>query len=171
MTLEEAKTLYQKYNCSEFAMGREDWNNYNQFKALKIDGDILNQWKLERLHAYLEDLEILGDLDTFACIQDIFENTKSIESLKLVKKAIDLVDYSDDLSKVFVADSILGRKSVSARDGFIFAAHDLNEMQDAEFFVIKAGELFDSVVDKEQYKERIQKGLKRLEIMKKVVFN
>lgn len=171
MTLEEAKTLYLKYNCSEFAMGREDWNKYNQFKALKIDDDILNQWKLERLNAYIEELEILGDLDTFGSIEGIFENIKSVESLKLVKRAIDLVDCSDDFSKVFVAESMLGRKSVSVRDGFIFAAHDLNEIQEAEFFLKKAEELFDSVVNKEQYKERINKGLKRLEIMKKVMFN
>lgn len=170
MTLEEAKTFYLKYNCSEFAMGREDWNKYNQFKALKIEENIRNQWKLERLDAYIEDLEVLGDIDTFVCIENIFENMKCIESLKLVKRAIDLVDYSDDLSKVFVAESLLGRKSVSARDGFIFAAHDLNEMRYAEFFLTKTGELLDAVVHKEQYKERVNKGLDRLEVIKKVVF-
>lgn len=48
MTIEEAKDLYFKYKCSEFAMGREVWDKYNQFRMLNIDDATKTKWKLER---------------------------------------------------------------------------------------------------------------------------
>lgn len=37
MTLDEAKNIYKKNNCSLFVMAREDLQNYNAYKNLNIE--------------------------------------------------------------------------------------------------------------------------------------
>ncbi len=127
MTLKEAKTIYLKYDCSLFAMAREEKLAYETYKLLNIPSLVEEKWRQEWIGILVERLKKSGSYELFNKIEDILEDCHNRKNLFVLKKALDYVIFENPEMRASVAEAILGRKDLSARSGMIFWAYDIGE--------------------------------------------
>lgn len=127
MTLKEAKTIYLKYDCSLFAMAREEKMVYETYKLLNIPSSVEEKWRQEWIGILMEQLKKSGSCELFNKIEDILEDCHNKKNLFVLKKALDYVIFENSEMKASVAETMLGRKDLSARSGMIFWAYDIGE--------------------------------------------
>lgn len=127
MTLDEAKELYMKYNCSLYQMFREEQDKYILYKELNITEEIEQYWKNEYIqHIYLL-IKRTGDGMYFNQLYELASSFCDKERLSVLISALEYIDYSDDGMALCVAETIIGRKKVSVRSGMIFWAWKIGE--------------------------------------------
>lgn len=100
MTIDEAKDIYKKNNCSLFVMAREDLKNYNSYKSLNIEKNLETRWKEEAIDELTNLLKENGDYRIFNQLYDLAESFHDGERLKLmielIEKAMFFVDVKTD---------------------------------------------------------------------------
>ena len=74
ITLEDAKEMYLKYDCSTFAMAREDQPFYEVYRKLNIPKEMQEKWKQELFDQLKDQLKIKGSYRLFNRLYNIAEN-------------------------------------------------------------------------------------------------
>ena len=143
MTLEEAKKVYKKNNCSLFVMAREDMDNYTLYKKLNIDRVLEQKWELEVIEDFVKQLEESGDSRIFNRLYDLSVGFHDKERLFLMIKLIDKVRVEDVTTSLCIAETIMGRKLLSVRSGMIFWAYDLGLKDETIMLIRKVLSLID----------------------------
>lgn len=139
MTLNEARELFFTYKCSKFSMARENLEVYESYLKLKIEKDIENGWREEKLIIDYIKLSNKPNQDNswmvFSDMYNLVEVLKSSESLNIMKKSYQSIkNYLQEKDRIVIAETIIGRKSLSSRSGLIFISYDIGEKEDSLIF-------------------------------------
>ena len=162
MTLEEAKKIYKKNNCSLFVMAREDVDNYVLYEKLNIDGSIEQKWRMEVIEELVNLLEENGDGRIFNRLYDLSAGFHDKERLELMIKLIDKVRIEDVKTSLCIAETIMGRKVLSARSGMIFWAYDIGLTDEAVKLIQKVLSLINIQTDNEEDMTRVSGDRKKI---------
>lgn len=162
MTIEEAKKIYIKNGCSLFTMAREDADNYILYKKLNIDSTIENKWKKETMEALANCLKEKGDYTIYNRLYDLAIAFHDKERLELMIKSIDKVSVNNAKASLCIAETIMGRKNLSARSGMIFWAYDIGLINEARILIQKVLSLVDVQTDNEEDKLRVSRDQKKI---------
>ncbi len=162
MTLEEAKKIYKKNNCSLFVMAREDADNYVLYEKLNIDGSIEQKWRMEVIEELVNLLEENGDGRIFNRLYDLSTGFHDKERLELMIKLIDKVRIEDVKTSLCIAETIMGRKVLSARSGMIFWAYDIGLTDEAVKLIQKVLSLINIQTDNEEDMTRVSRDRKKI---------
>lgn len=103
MTIQEAKDLYIKYDCSLFAMAREEKNKYEKYKALEISNEEEKSKSKENISIMEKTLEYIkyDSLEIKVSISETILGRKDISVRSgLVFAAYDLQE--NDLARRFL---------------------------------------------------------------------
>lgn len=155
MTIEEARNVYQKNNCSLFVMAREDFDNYILYRELNIDKKSEQQWREEIINNLILKLKETGNDCIFEQLYDLMEGFHGKKNLEFLMEALDYVKIYDDKLSLCIAECIMGRKILSVRSGMIFWAYDIGEKGIAIILIKKVMSLINIKTDDREIKERI----------------
>lgn len=126
MTLNEAKTLYQKYNCSLFSIFREcEPRDYEYISSLPPK--TLYKWSKEKLMELYGQLKEEGSWEKLYKIVVVFKSAKNRKNLLIVLDALHLVNYSEPNINAIVAGIVTGETIFPFKDGLIYIAYDMGE--------------------------------------------
>lgn len=162
MTLEEAKELYMKYNCSLFAMAREDMPNYTLYRELNIDRKLEKKWTKEAIAELLKDFEKSREARLFNRMYDLSIEIHDTKRLHLMMSLIDKVNIEDEETALCIAETIMSREIVSVRGGMIFWAYDSGLRDEAVILIKKVISLIGIGVNDEENKNRAFRDCQRL---------
>ena len=129
MTIDEAKELFFRYNCSLFAMAREEKEAYENYKKLNISSSTENKWKKELFISLAKQLKISGESELFNRMYNLSDNQHDKERLVALIQALNEVVLKDSKTIAIVCETVLGRKALSERTGMVFWAYDLGEQE------------------------------------------
>jgi len=162
MTLEEAKIVYKKNNCSLFVMAREDMENYTLYKKLNIDNALEQKWEIEVIDDLVKRIEESGDSRIFNRLYDLSVGFHDKERLFLMIKLIDKVRVEDATTSLCIAETIMGRKLMSMRSGMIFWAYDLGLKAETIMLIRKVLSLIDIQSDDKVDETRVIRDQKKI---------
>lgn len=117
MLMNEAKEIYFKYDCSLFAMAREENILYEEFKFLNIADTTLDEWKQEKFLSLWQQLKESGSSNLFNRMYNLTENNHNRENLLILKEALYKVKYDSFKTNAYISEIILGRKVFFERSG------------------------------------------------------
>lgn len=161
MTIEEAKRIYTKYDCSMFAMGREEKEAYDEYKALNISNSVQEQWRQELFVTLLEEVKLNGEESIFIRLYNLTEPRYSKEKISELYEALNFVKYKDLKSKAYVCEAVLGRKDISERSGMIFGAYDLGERDIAKKLLLFVYDKLTSEIPNDKLTVRIDRDINK----------
>ena len=159
MTIEEAKKLYLKYDCSLFAMAREDRSAYENYKALNISRKIENDWRQDLFNILFSEIKKIGDAALFTRMYYLLENMHNREKLYIMKDSLKYIKYNDLKTKAYVSETVIGRKEIAERSGMIFWAYDIGEKEIAKELLLFVTNLLNSEVGDENITIRIKRDI------------
>ncbi len=138
LTLKDAKKIYLKYDCSLFALAREEPDLYNEYKRLNVSGIIEEKWKQELFIVLTDMLKRNGSVNLFNRIYDLSENGNRCDKERLLalKELLAFIKYDNLKINASVSEAIIGRKAVAERSGMIFWAYDLGDRKTAKELVL-----------------------------------
>lgn len=165
MTIEEAKKLYFKYDCSLFAMARENKNAYENYKTLKLSNAIEQEWNQELFFILWEQLKETGESVFFNRMHHLTEKFHNRESLIIMKEALNFIKYDNLENKVCISETVIGRKEITVRSGMIFWAYDLGEKELAVELLRFVMNLLNSETSDEEIRSRIERDMKKCVMM------
>ena len=136
MTFAEAKKLYFKYDCSLFAMEREEGREvYKDYKLLSIPDIVEEEWREELFIVLWEQFKIERTGSLFNKMAKIAEKKYYKKMLFILKEALDDVAYENLQVRACISEAVIGRKTLSERSGMIFGAYDMGEKDLAKDFL------------------------------------
>ena len=162
MTLDEAKIIYKKNNCSLFVMAREDLQNYIAYKNLNIEKKLEMRWKGEMIEELANRLKENGDYRIFNQLYDLTESFHDSQMLKLMIESIKDIKIEDENISLSIAETIMGRKMISVRSGMIFWAYDLGAKKETFKLIEKAMSFIDVKTDSEELRDRAFRDKKNI---------
>lgn len=117
MTLIEAEKYFKRFDGFFFHMGREEPQNYNTYKALKISEETEEQWRQEIINNYFEHLFNAPDRVwyKFSTIVSIIYSTKTLKEKNCIRliSALKKMSYLDKMSKVLIIEQMAGNRGMS----------------------------------------------------------
>lgn len=161
MTIEEAKCLYIKYDCSLFAMAREEKNEYEKYKSLEISNEVEEKWKQEQFLFLYEQMKITGDSTLFNKMYSFLGKGMNREYIGIMEKVLKYIKYDTLDIKVSVAETILGRKDISVRSGLVFEAYDLKEYDLARRFLVFANKILTDEISSNDITSRVERAIQK----------
>lgn len=151
MDIDTIKELFKQYDYLPFAFDREEAasKEFNQQQDKEV---LLEKWQDELFHELFLRLKDEKDYRLLNRMEKIAEERANKSYLDVMVKAVDCVRYDSPLIKMIVAETILGRGSMTARTGLVFLAYDLGEKREAKYLLDRAKALliFDTESDNEK---------------------
>lgn len=159
LTLEEAKAVYLKYNCSMYGMAREELDIYNEFRKSNISKEMQEKWRQELFVKLKDELRSKGSVGLFNRLYDLAENgnRQNKERLLVLKDALAFIKFNNLKDNAIVSETIIGRKELSVRSGMIFWAYDLGEYEMAKELVLYTMNLLSYQPTEERLKGRFER--------------
>ena len=161
MTIKEAKKLYFKYDCSLFAMARDDKDAYENYMSLNISREIENDWRQDLFNILSSEIKKIGDAALFTRMYYLLENMHNKEKLYIMKDLLKYVRYNDLKTKAYVSETVIGRKDIVVRSGMIFWAYDVGEKDVAKELLMFVTILLNSEVADEKLNARIKRDIEK----------
>lgn len=128
MTFAEAKKIYFKYDCSLFAMAREEEKEvYEAYKLLDVPDSMEKEWRKERFDILRERLKREGTGSLFNKMFEIAEKERDRKMLFILKEVLNEIDYENIQIRACISETVIGRKALSERSGMVFLAYDIGE--------------------------------------------
>lgn len=158
--IEEAKTKYFEFDCSQFAMAR-DSDYYKTFKELAIPEKTLFKWRCELLQNLYVQVEKSGSADIYGRMYNVGQEYCNKENLQLMKNALEKVYFSEERTFAYIAEILIGRKSIEQRDGLIFIAFDLGEKLLAKELIVKANDLLNKALSNIDIRQRVERDIRK----------
>ena len=159
ITLEEAKEMFLKYDCSTFAMAREDQPFYEEYRKSNISKEMEEKW-IQELFDHLKDqLKSKGSVMLFDRLYDLAKNGNrdNRERLLALKEALAFVKYDNLRDNAIISETIIGRKVLSVRSGMIFWAYDLGEYEIAKELVLYTMDLLSYQPEEDRLRDRFER--------------
>ena len=163
MTIEEAKKVYKKYNCSLFAMAREDKKSYDLYKELNIKKNIEMKWKGEVIEELVFLLKETGESRIFNQLYDLTECFHDKEKLKVMIDSIEDIKVDSAECSLCIAETIIGRKMLTIRSGMIFWAYDVGAKKEALELIDKAKTFINTKTSSVELKERARRDMETID--------
>lgn len=161
MTIDEAKKLYFKYDCSLFVMARENKDAYENYKALKLPSVIEEEWSQDLFTILWEQLKETRESIFFNRMYHLTEKIHNKENLVIMKEALNYIKYDDLENKVCISETVIGRKEITIRSGMIFWAYDLGEKELAAELLRFVMNLLNNKTNDEEISSRIGRDMKK----------
>lgn len=161
MTIDEAKKLYIHYDCSLFAMAREDKKAYEDYKALNLPRTIEEEWSREFFFILYEQLKATGDSAVFNKMYHIADKLHDKESLVNIKEALSFIRFDDIENRLSIAEAVIGRKDITARSGMIFWAYDLGDKELATELMQYVINLLNNKSNDNEINSRVSRDVKK----------
>lgn len=161
MTIDEAKELFFRYNCSLFAMAREEKEAYEDYRKLNISSSIENEWKKELFISLAKQLKTSGESELFNRMYNLSDNQHDKERLVVLKQALNEVVLNDAKTIATVCETVLGRKELSERTGMVFWAYDLGEQEIAKKLLVFVWELLSKHTVDTNLQARYERDIKK----------
>ncbi|MDE6566190.1 MAG: hypothetical protein K2K70_00480 [Lachnospiraceae bacterium] len=158
ITLEEAKEMYLKYDCSSYFMAREDQSFYEEYRKLNIPKEMQEEWRQELFDHLKDQLKSKGSYRLFNRLYDLAEggSRSNRERLVALKEALAFVKYDNLRDNAIISEAIIGRKVLSARSGMIFWAYDLGEYKIAKELVLYTMDLLSYQPEEDRLRKRFE---------------
>lgn len=158
MTLKDAKQFYMQYDCSAFAMAREDLPKYKEYKKLHISSLVEKKWQNEAIKKICLDIKNSKSVIAFNKLYDLSVKFRDKEKLDGLLDALkDIEDGLTYIQKVIVAETIIGRGELITRSGMIYWAYDLNRNDVALALLQKVFEYLDMQTEDDKLCERVMR--------------
>lgn len=176
MNLVEAEIFFKGFKCSQFSMARENLEQYEKYKALKIPKETEKEWRGDEFFKHLNiveaNIESNGELfEVWYNINnmcELVEDIKDINLIKLIYKLIvDLFERLSINNRIIIAETIIGRKNISCRSGLIFLSYDLNDKELSNSFFQLSLKLLDVKAMNDEDSERLEQNKKKCVLIKK----
>ena len=165
MTIENAKAVYLKYNCSLFAMAREEKNTYDEYRQLNISELTQEKWRQELLMSLFDEIRHSGEENIFIKLYNIAESRLTKENLTILCDALGYVEFKDSKSRAYVCEAVLGRKDIKERSGLVFGAYDLGEQALARKLLLFVNEKLSCETLDEKIAARLQRNINKCHII------
>lgn len=169
MTYDEIKKMFFKYDCSLFAIAREQKEVYENYKKLNISKATLEEWKQELFLALWKQLKQNGSSDLFNRMCGLSENRHNRENLLILKEALNDVNYKSPKINTSISETVLGRKELPERSGLIFWAYDLGEKKIADELLKFVIDLLKVQTSDKKIKERLERAIKKCYLIKAIL--
>lgn len=128
MTMQEAKEIYLKYDCSYFAMCSEDYSNYMEYRRAEVPQRKENEWKNRKIAAFYRELCITGNGDVFGKMYEIAADFWDYTHFKIVCSALEVMQKQKRIKeRVKIAEIVVGGNYSVIKGGLIFWAGDLGK--------------------------------------------
>lgn len=164
MSKDEAKRAFLDSGCSTFTMARENLPLYERYLALGIDKETELSWRKERFY---EILNSPRQPSYWKRIDKLIELAQSIKQIKFFHEIyIELNKIQptlEDFERVIIAETLIGRLSVTERSGVIFMTYDLGDKQLSSKFVELTSNLLAFETEENDLLVRIDNAKKSLE--------
>lgn len=166
MTIQEAKELYKKYDCSSFRMAREDWYLHLEYNKLNISRAQEKIWENELFYELAEKIKVEGSLYDLYVVYDLIEEKPEKAKLKTMAEALQYVIYDEPIVNAAVSELILGtNQDISERKGLVFGAYDIREKELAAEFLTYAVHLLHEAKGIKELEDRMKEDM---EICRKI---
>lgn len=164
MTIQEAKELYKKYDCSLFAMAREEKSKYEKYKALVISKEE-EKWKQEQFLFMHTQIKTTGNSTFFERMYNLLGKSRRKENISIMVKDLKYIKYDNMEIKVSVSETILGRKDMSVRSGLVFAAYDLQEKDLARELLLFVNNLLTCEPSHNEITSRVESAIDKCHLL------
>ncbi|MNR77812.1 hypothetical protein D3C72_84950 [compost metagenome] len=171
--LADAEKTFKDYGCKHFYMAKEDSNLYLKYSALNIPKEQEMIWATE---SYEKLASLLIDRTTvpaelwsmYSRAIDLVETSKLLQMLEnLSEISLKILEKVPASNCIICAESILGRKDVSYKEGVIFLSLKEYGVQLANNFLELAGRYIQR--HDNGHSERSVQALKRVEEIRSVM--
>ncbi len=161
MTLQEARELYLKSDCSYFEMCTRYYSDYIEYRQLELPKEQEDCWKNEKIQMLYKEIRKTGDFRLFGRMYEIAREFRDYDNLRIMLEALKRIKHPlKPRQRIIVVETILGRKSIKARSGLIYWAIDNGQKASAILLMDQALELLyitekvDSDMEKSIRKQR-----------------
>ena len=160
MTIQEAREIYLKSDCSHFIMCTNYYSSYIQYKRQEISKEQEIIWKKEKVRMLSLEIRKTGDYRIFNRLYDITEEFHNYEYLQLLFDTLKRIrkPITADQS-VCVAETILGRKAAKNRSGLIYWAYDIGQKAIA---IVLMDQVLEFLHHPDLSDEKLEKLIRRL---------
>ena len=138
-TIQQAKEFFKAMGCTHFHMDREFPDRAKEYDSLKISRQTEKEWTQEQFDEYYKN--ILENTDANPLWHQHSSMEKLLYTLKSETAWMKMLEVTqfirDKVSleyRVIIAETIVGRAVIDARDGLIFEAFDFNQKEIAKKF-------------------------------------
>lgn len=117
-SIDEARAYFEAMGCSHFHMSRENFDRYDEYKALEISKDLENGWRAEKLEEALENLtDDSHDRELWSRHSNLVELYMGIGSRarrklsfpRLVDATYITENRATPFDRILIAETVLGR--------------------------------------------------------------
>lgn len=174
ITIDEAKIIFFKYDCSHFVMGRENPELSDIYMNAKIDKIIEDEWRHEKLEIVYNSLSSITYPNqiaiTFFKMYDLVTNLKTRSSFSLMLRVLnETSEYASNQEKVAISETIIGRLPLKHRSGLIYESFDIGEIEFSNEFAEYAKLLLQDSHGDDKFINRVEKAENNLKkIVKKL---
>ena len=159
MTVQEAREIYLKSDCSYFIMCTQYYNSYVQYRRLECTKEQEDIWKKEKIQMLSTEIRKTGDFRVFERMYEIAVEFRNYENLQLMYHMFGQIKQPlTEAQSIGIAETILGKKAIKKRSGLIYWAHDIGQRAIAIFFMDEALELLNHPgLSDEELERRVKK--------------
>lgn len=159
LTINEARKLYLKSDCSHFAMCTTDYSAYLKYKCLELNREQEDMWKCEKIQMLYQELQRTGDYRLFERLYKIAAESRGEEKLKLMLRALKIIKHKNLAQQISTAEAILGKKGRYGRDGLVCWAYDIGRKDVAVSLLEQAKKYLDMTnVTNIELEKRLRSG-------------
>lgn len=169
MDIIDIKKIFIQYNCSAFAVAREDMVAYEEYKKIYNHDELLKEWRRELFESYVDELKREGSIDIFLKVYDLVDGAFNGHIMQIFRSIVHDVKVRDGKEAVILAETIIGRKDISERSGLIFGAYDLGDIELAEEFVRFTEQLLNIECVNKNVHNRINRAKTKVLLVKKAL--
>lgn len=160
MTMQKARELYLKSDCSHFLMCTYHYSSYLEYKQLGVSKTQENIWRNEKLRMLQIEARKTGDYKLFSRAYEIAVEVRNYGKLRLILDILKHVKGPlEPLQRLNIAETLLGQKLPKARSGVIYWAYDNGQKGIAILLMDLALQYLDIPCNADQgLSKRIQRG-------------
>ena len=133
--------------------------------ALNISKEIENDWRQDLFNILSIKVKKIGDAALFTRIYYLLETMRNKEKLYIVKDLLKYIRYNDLKTKVYISETVIGRKDIAVRSGMIFWAYDVGEKETAKELLVFVTDLLNCEVADEKLNTRIKRDREKCQII------
>lgn len=162
MTMQEAKELFLKSDCSYFKMCTNFYSDYIEYRQLELPKETEFVWRNEKLQMLDLEMRRFGDYRTFIRLCDVAIEFRNYDKLRMVMDSLRRLRWplaGSSKPRVLVSETILGTKHPRVRSGVVYWAYDNGQKGIAILLMDQVLEfLYMPDVTDQELEKRIRRG-------------
>ena len=166
MELDKIKELFFKYNCSIYGLEREEGD---LIISNGVSPKAIEEWRQEYFYTLLDKLKESGSRNIYSLMVQVAMGSRRNEDLYILYDAFRYVNFVDEKDCVIIAEDILGRGNLPARDGMVFWANDIKDLSLVQNLLQRVEELIQIEGKDSPLSERYERIKKRYILISSIV--